>query len=100
MSESLVIAAKEQSDDMRVDLLKATTSGSPLYGVLQALRRLLTDPSSPEFHSLDQQTLARLNTIIDETVHHLLQVLASKSTSITGNTVFFPIIKIPLPLFI
>lgn len=84
VSESLLNLAEAQSTELRADLLKATTSGSPLYGLLQALYRLLTDPSSPEFQSLDQPQLNRLNSLVDEVVRHLLQILASKSTSITG----------------
>ncbi|XP_014286228.1 tRNA (32-2'-O)-methyltransferase regulator THADA [Halyomorpha halys] len=83
VSESLLNLAETQSIELRGDLLKATTSGSPLYGLLQALYRLLTDPSSPEFQSLDQPQLSRLNALVDEVVRHLLQILASKSTSIT-----------------
>uniref|UniRef100_A0A146M6J7 Thyroid adenoma-associated n=5 Tax=Lygus hesperus TaxID=30085 RepID=A0A146M6J7_LYGHE len=75
--------AENQFAALKTDILLGATGGSPLYGILRAVGRLELDPSSPEYHTLSPQEINRFVNLVEAVVHHLLQVLASKSTSIS-----------------
>jgi hypothetical protein len=82
---SLLSIAESQGSDLRTDLLRGASQGSPLHGILTALTSLATLPSSPEYSSLTQHERHRLLSLVELTVKHLLQVLASKTANISGK---------------
>ncbi|KAL1138857.1 hypothetical protein AAG570_008919 [Ranatra chinensis] len=83
VSSTLLSLASAQALELKADLLKAASQGSPLHGVLWALARLSTDRTSPEFASLTQSERLQLITIMETTVEHLLKVLAAKSSKVS-----------------
>ncbi|KAG8249372.1 hypothetical protein J6590_019659 [Homalodisca vitripennis] len=76
---ALLSSAEEQFTLLKEDLLKAASQGSFLYGTLQTLTLLLTDPESPEFMLLDANQLERLLHLMEENTQFFLGVLSSKS---------------------
>ena len=80
----LLAVAETQGSELRRDLLWGACQGAPLHGTLAALASVATHPTSPEYASLTQHERARLLSLMELTVKYLLQVLASKTTDMSG----------------
>lgn len=82
---ALLSSAEEQFQNLQKDLLKAAVEGSFLYGTLQALQLLLTDPDSPEFMKLSDDQLQRLLNLLTASTKFFIDVLCSKSNPESGK---------------
>ncbi|XP_054260908.1 thyroid adenoma-associated protein homolog isoform X2 [Macrosteles quadrilineatus] len=76
----LLASAQEQFTQLREDLLKAASQGAFLYGTLQIIELLTSDPADPELSLKDDQQ-KRLLKLIEEVTDYFVSVLASKSES-------------------
>lgn len=81
----LLSSAEDQFKNLQKDLLKAAVEGSFLYGTLQALQLLLTDPDSPEFMRLSKDQLERLLNLLTTCTKYFIDVLSSKSNPDSGE---------------
>lgn len=84
----LLSSCEKQFKRLQEDLLKAAVEKSFLYGSLQALNLLLTDPNSPEFMAIDKIQLERLLVLLEDVTKYFIAVLSTTSDPNSGKTSF------------
>lgn len=84
----LIQSVEEQFAYFSKDMLRATMDGSSLYGLLDALERLFSHHSSPQYQMLSKDQIGRIIVLIKNIVYLLLNVLSSKSDNNSGIYIY------------
>jgi hypothetical protein len=85
LSVVVLTQAEAQLTSLKRDLVHAACSGSPLHGTLTALSRLAIQSDGPECGCMSTEEVERTITLMEQTVSFLLDLLAEKSATTTGN---------------
>jgi hypothetical protein len=85
LSAVVLAEAEVQLTSLKRDLVQAACSGSPLHGALTALIRLAIQSDGPECGRMSAEEVERTITLLEQTISFLLDLLAEKSASATGN---------------